>query len=138
MVSRQQIVTAARAKLGAAFRHQGRGPEAYDCVGLVIKVAHELGLSNFDSKGYTRAPNPAEMREALEANLEYVRFDTVQPGDVLWFRAPEPQHLGIVTSMLPMQMVHAFQRTGRVVETGIDRFWRQRIVACFRYRGLDG
>jgi cell wall-associated NlpC family hydrolase len=138
MVSRQQVVTAARAKLGAAFRHQGRGPEAYDCVGLVIKVAHELGLSEFDSKAYTRAPDPVEMREALESNLDYVPFRTVQPGDVLWFRAPEPQHLAVVTQLEPMLMVHAHSRAGRVVESRIDRFWRGRIVACFRYRGLDG
>ena len=138
MVSRQQVVTAARQKLGAAFRHQARGPEAYDCVGLVIKVAHELGLSDFDSKAYTRAPDPVEMREALEANLDYVRFCSVLPGDVLWFRAPEPQHLAIVTQVEPMQMVHAFARVSRVVETGVDRFWRGRLVACFRYRGLDG
>lgn len=136
--NRTDVVAAARSKLGANFRHQARGPDAYDCVGIVIAVAKDLGLSNFNTTAYSRAPNPQEMRKALEEHLDYVRWDAVQPGDVLWFRAPEPQHLAIVTQRDPMQMVHAFARVNRVVETGVDRFWRGRLVACFRYRGLDG
>lgn len=135
--NRTDVVAAARAKLGAAFRHQARGPDAYDCVGVVIAIANELGLSNFDIRTYTRQPNPEQMRALLEANLDYVRWGEVLPGDVLWFRAPDPQHLAVVSQINPMQMVHAFARTQRVVETGVDRFWRDRLVACFRYRGLD-
>lgn len=136
--NRTDAVAAARAKVGAGFRHQARGPDAYDCVGVVIAVANELGLSDFDIRTYTRQPNPAQMRALLEEHLDYVRWDDVLPGDVLWFRAPEPQHLGIVTQREPMMMVHAFARTERVVETSVDRFWRDRLVACFRYRGLSG
>jgi hypothetical protein len=136
--NRTQAVAIAREKLGRAFRHQARGPDAYDCVGIVIAVANELGLSDFNTTAYTRAPDPREMRATLERHLDYVRWDDVKPGDVLWFRAPEPQHLGVVTQLAPMQMVHAFQRAGKVVETSVDRFWRNRIVACFRYRGIDG
>lgn len=136
--NRTDVVTAARAKLGAAFRHQARGPDAYDCVGIVISIANELGLSEFNIKTYPRSPDPQEMRRLLEAHLDYVRWDAVLPGDVLWFRAPEPQHLAVVTQADPIQMVHAFARTERVVETGVDRFWRGRLVACFKYRGLDG
>lgn len=133
---RSLIVAAARESLGAGFRHQARGPDAYDCVGLVITIANRLGLSDFDIRNYTRQPNPAEMRSLLEEHLDYVRWDSVQPGDILWFRAPEPQHLAIVTEMDPMRMVHAFARVNRVVETSVDRFWRGRLVACFKYRGV--
>lgn len=136
--NRTQAVAAARKRLGKGFRHQARGPDAYDCVGIVIAVANELGLSDFNTIAYSRAPDPQEMREALEKNLDYVRWSEVLPGDVLWFRAPEPQHLAVVTQLDPMQMVHAFARVNRVVETGVDRFWRGRLVACFRYRGIDG
>lgn len=137
MTTRAEIVTAARSRLGVEFRHQGRNSSGLDCVGLVIVVAHELGLSDFQSTAYPRSPDPDEMRAALEANLDYVRWDAVQPGDVLWFRAPEPQHLAIVTQTEPMQMIHAFSRVGKVVETSVDQFWRRRVVACFKYRGVQ-
>lgn len=136
MTTRAEIVTAARERLGLPFRHQGRNSSGLDCVGLVIMVAKQLGLSDFDTTAYTRAPNPEEMRATLERHLDYVRWCEVRPGDVLWFRAPEPQHLAIVTQAEPMQMVHAFSRVGHVVETRVDRFWRQRLVACFKYRGV--
>lgn len=137
MTTRAEIVAAARERIGAKFLHQARGPDAFDCVGLVITVANQLGLSDFDTRAYPRFPNPEEMQGLLEAHLDYVRWDDVLPGDVLWFRAPQPQHLAIVTDREPMRMVHAFSRVGRVVETGVDHFWRQRLVACFRYRGVE-
>lgn len=137
MTTRAEIVTAAREKIGAKFLHQARGPDAYDCVGIVISIANELGISDFQTTAYPRFPNPQEMRGLLERHLDYVRWDAVLPGDILWFRAPQPQHLAIVTQRDPMQMVHAFARTGSVVETGVDHFWRQRLVACFRYRGIE-
>src|SRR5687767_14104668 len=104
---RDRIVAAARSWIGTPFAHQGRtrGPNGgVDCVGVVIKVAQELGLSEFDTRGYTAAPDAVEMQRLLEAHLDYVPAPArlnVRPGDVLWFRAPQPQHLAIVTEVSP-------------------------------------
>lgn len=137
MTTRPQVVAEARSLIDVPFKHQGRSREGLDCVGVAIMVVHALGLSDFDITDYGRAPNVEQMRGLLEKHLDYVPFRDVQPGDILWLRAPEPQHLAIVTSTEPLMMVHAFSKVGRVVETGVDRFWRKHIVACFKYRGVE-
>lgn len=138
MTTREQIVAAARGWIDTPFAHQRRAKGVgVDCVGVVIMVAQELGLSTFDTCDYGRAPDPDAMRTLLEAHLDYVAFRDVLPGDILWLRVPEPQHLAIVTAADPLQMVHAFRRVGKVVEVSVDRVWRsKRLVACFRFRGL--
>lgn len=159
---RDRIVEAARAWKGTPFVHQGRtkGPSGgVDCVGVVIEVARELGLSDFQTTDYTAQPDAAEMQRLLEMHLDYVPAPAklnVRAGDVLWFRAPEPQHLAIVTeaAVSPdglawprMSMVHAFsrirgqdralRRVGLVVEGAVDQVWRARLHAAFRFRGVE-
>ena len=49
MVTRTDIVAAARGWLGVPWRHQGRSRAGVDCVGLVVVVCRSLGLSDHDS-----------------------------------------------------------------------------------------
>lgn len=141
MVHRDAVVAEARRWLDTPFHHQARlRGVGVDCVGLVIGVAHALGLSDYDTTDYSRAPDPEAMRAKLAAHLDPVPFRELRCGDVIWFRVvQEPQHLGIVSALEPLMMVHAYQRPGvnRVVEQGLDGFWKQRIAACWRYRGVS-
>lgn len=132
------IVAEARSYIGTPFHHQGRVKGiGIDCVGLVIGIAHALGLSDFDTADYGRQPDPVAMGATLDAHLDRVNLSDIRPGDILWLRMIwEPMHLAIVTEVDPLRIVHAYQRPGlsRCVEQGIDDAWRRRIVACFRYR----
>jgi hypothetical protein len=56
LIVKAQVVSAAREWIGVPFRHQGRTRDGVDCAGVVIKVAHALGLSSFDATGYRRLP----------------------------------------------------------------------------------
>ena len=135
------IVAEARSYIGTPFQHQARlKGVGIDCVGLVIGVAHALGLSEFDTADYGRQPNPVAMGAALDAHLDRVNLSDIRPGDILWLRMiREPMHVAIVTEIDPLRIVHAYQRPGlsRCVEQGVDAAWRRRIVACFRFRGVD-
>lgn len=139
-VSREQVVAEARTWLGTPFHHQARRKGiGVDCVGVVIGVARALGLSNFNTTAYSRQPNPARMRALLLEHLDPVGFRDLAPGDILWIRVEtSPQHLGIVETVSPLVMIHAFHKKGvdACVRQPFDGFWRDRLVGCFRYRGL--
>jgi uncharacterized protein YijF (DUF1287 family) len=63
-------------------------------------------------------------------------------GDVVWMRfEKEPQHLGIVGDYVHggLSLIHAYNGAGvnRVVEHRLDDTWRARIVAAWRYPGVE-
>lgn len=127
----QDVVTEARKWLGTPWKHQGRSRHGIDCVGLIIKVAHGLGLSDYDYTGYGRVPDGKELRHLVELHLEPARVDEM--GAVLLMRfMREPQHLAIRTEGL----IHAYAHVGRVIETSLDVRWQRRIVGAYRFRGL--
>jgi len=134
------IVAEARTYIGTPFQHQARlKGVGVDCIGVIVGVAHTLGISEFDTVDYARQPDPSKMGAALNAHLDRVNLSDIRPGDILWLRMTrEPMHVAIVTETDPLRIVHALSRAGvsRCVEQGIDDAWRRRIVACFRYRGV--
>jgi cell wall-associated NlpC family hydrolase len=140
----EHIVAAARARLGVRYQHQGRvNGVAFDCAGLPVDIAREMGIAVHDVMGYGRLPVPAEMRAALDASLDRVQGgrDAMQVGDVAWIRFErEPQHLAIVGDYPHggFSLIHAYNGAGikKVVEHRLDDSWMARIVAVWRYREL--
>jgi hypothetical protein len=142
----EMIVTAARARMGVVYVHQGRtNGQGFDCAGLPVDIGREFGVEVLDIKGYGKVPNPARMRAALDANLDRVPGgrNAMQVGDVAWIRFDkDPQHLAIVGDYKvqpgELTLIHAYNDAGlkQVVEHRIDQAWRNRIVAVWRYRGL--
>jgi hypothetical protein len=115
---------------------------ALDCAGVPVHVAKTLGVPLADYTRYGRLPVPAEMRAALDAHLERIPDERHAPGDVVWMRfEKEPQHLGIVGDYVHggLSLIHAYNGAGvnRVVEHRLDDTWRARIVAAWRYPGVE-
>lgn len=129
------MVRAARGFQGVPFRHQGRRRDTgVDCAGLLILVAHELGLSSFDYRAYGRLPVADRMRELLDEHLDRVAGPW-HPGDVLLMTLErEPQHLAIWTGA---GLIHSHAQVGRCVEHEIDALWRSRSRGAWRFRGLE-
>jgi len=141
-VTREQIAAEARTWVGTPFRHQARlKGVGVDCAGVVEHVGKTLGVvPNVKIMPYKMSPNSKAMRAELCKFLDQITFSQVELGDVLWFRIDvEGQHLGVVTGMEPMQMVHAFgrEKVMKCIEQRVEGFWKQRLVGCFRYRGID-
>lgn len=142
MATRQEIVAAARSWIGTPFEHQGRMKAVgVDCAGLVLGVARELGLPHADVDGYPRIPSRGQLEAELAAQMERLAIgEPPQPGDVLLLRIErEPQHLAILTSLEPMAAVHALAGKGlsRCVEHRLDERWQSRLIAAYRFRGLE-
>jgi cell wall-associated NlpC family hydrolase len=139
----QEIVAIARATIGTPYRHQGRiDGLALDCAGVPVHVAKQLGIPLTAYTRYGRLPVPAEMRAALDAHLQRVPREAMQIGDVAWLRFDaEPQHLAIVADypLGGFSIIHADNGRGlaRVVEHRLDASWARRIVAVWRYPGLQ-
>lgn len=105
-------------------------------MGLLIRVAHDLGLTTWDLTGYGEQIDTGAMRRQMEAMLEYVGGSRVEPqlGDVLLFSIKgSPQHLGMATDV---GIIHAYQSVGRVAEHSFDKTWQRRLVGVFRWPGI--
>lgn len=140
MVSSQQLIDAARRYVGVPFKHQGRSLAGLDCVGLLVRVAWDCGLTVRDRDGYGRSPHRGVLRQALEENLipisDKVGPDT-RPGDVLEMSiVHDPQHVALYTGTT---LIHAlWQRGGGAVrEHNFDQRWRDRVVRVYRFPGVD-
>lgn len=130
-----EAISAARECLGTPFHHQGRIKGiALDCAGLIVSVAHDLGLEYIDQQGYGRDPYKDLLRTALNEQpcLTVVPLDQMQAGDVLLMRfGREPQHLAIYTGS---GIIHSFETVGIVCEHDLTEVWRRRILAVYRFK----
>ena len=131
---RNSIVTAARSYVGTPFLHQGRTAKGLDCVGLCIRVAHDLKLTQFDIDGYSRVPSGRMMQRILAEQCERIDIQDILPGDILHMAfEDEPQHLAIVTDK---GIIHANGNRG-VVEHWLDAEWHYRIRGAYRLPGVE-
>jgi cell wall-associated NlpC family hydrolase len=132
------VIAAARACLGTPFAHQGRiKGTALDCAGLVVSVAHDLGVDYLDQQGYSREPVKGLLRAALldQPGLDFVSPGQMQPGDILLMRfGRDPQHLAIYTGST---IIHSYETVGIACEHDLTTEWARRIVGVFRFKGLS-
>ena len=132
-VSRADVVAAARSYLGVPYLHQGRTMRGLDCVGLIIRVGHDLGLSDYDIDGYSRVPSGKRMERLLGLVCRKVQPALAKAGDLLHLAYDkEPQHLAMVTDY---GIIHA-DNTHGVVEHVIDLSNRRRIRGAYELPGV--
>src|SRR5216684_1192655 len=107
MPTRADIVAAARECIGTPFRHQGRrsgSSGGLDCAGMIIVVAHELGLAtaDYDHTGYAHLPGRSDVAQELDRMMDRVQggLPDARDGDVLLMEdSGWATHTGILASM---------------------------------------
>jgi cell wall-associated NlpC family hydrolase len=141
-VTRTDIVETARKYLGVRWRHQGRNELGIDCVGLIVRTAHDLGLSDYDSTNYKRRSTGLEFINHFRNNMREKSFAERKPGDVILFRDDVyPCHCGIVGQQgSELTVIHAYAVSRKVIEEPIRQgSWIEKAVACFEFIGVtDG
>ena len=143
-MTRDDILTAARAEIGTPFRHQSRTPGwALDCAGLVVHIAAALGMEYSDQQGYSRHPSDGLLESALDSQpcMERIALADMQAGDVLLMKfASDPQHLAIHAGWSDVYqaegIIHAWLQAKKVAEHVLTDEWRARIVRVYRFRGV--
>jgi hypothetical protein len=117
-VTRSQIVAAARRYAGVPFVHQGRTEWGLDCAGLWIRVAHDLGVTDFDFTNYLREPDGETFDRLMAEHCRRVPVAEAREGDaILMTYAQAPQHLAVITEVYgpdSFRIIHA--RAERKVE----------------------
>jgi NlpC/P60 family putative phage cell wall peptidase len=125
-IERATVVAEARSWLGTPYHHSADVKRAgVDCGMLLVRVFVDTGLcAPFDPRPY--APDWMLHRDE-ERYLGFV-FDRTKeienplPGDVMVFRYGRCySHGGIVTSIHPLKIVHAYHPARAVVEDEIAR-----------------
>lgn len=83
--------------IGKPYIVHGRGPEAYDCYGLVLEVAHRYGKSLPDAfyESTSREFN-ADLIDTTKPTIKAQRIDTPIEGAVVVITVgKEPNHVGV-------------------------------------------
>lgn len=152
MLTREQVVSAARAYVGTPFVHQGRiRGKALDCVGLVLCVFEDLGVmgASHSPESWTRLPEyttygPQPLRRVVfdkcVTRLIAKPRTAVKAGDVLSLRVPmEPCHVAIVSERAGvLYMIHAYNGgTEKCVEHVFDVKWQRRVAGVFSIPGVE-
>jgi cell wall-associated NlpC family hydrolase len=111
--------------LGKPFLADGRGPDAFDCVGLLLEVQRRLG-------NCTVRYNSNENDLGL-ARTTWERVQYPEPGDGILLRSDNPKwHIGVVAG--GGFMLHAFPGRG-VARERYDAFpWHKRIEGFYRWK----
>ena len=111
---RGDVVSSALGLQGRPYKNGARGPDAFDCSGLVYYVfrQHRILL-----------PPPAESQS--RAGREVNRYNAL-PGDLVLFRIDGDFHIGIVINR--KEFVHASKSRGVAVDSVDADYWRKRLV----------
>jgi hypothetical protein len=153
MITRAQVIEAARDWVDTPFQHQGRVKgRAVDCVGLVLCVCEELGAAgaSLTPESWTRLPQytnygpmPFQRQvfdECMRRLIKRPWKDGFKPGDVLSLRVPtEPCHVAIVSGVNGVPyMIHAYGGSRmKCSEHVLDVKWQNRIAGVFTIPGVE-
>ena len=139
--------------IGIPFADHGRGPDAFDCYGLVHAIYREqFGIALPDyADAYIDAHDHASVADAVQAGLRdgWTEIDRVHEtprcGDLLVIKiAARPWHCGLMVT--PERFLHCptqpDRRTGNEMGTScIERLdaliWRRRIEGIYRHASLQ-
>lgn len=129
------IIAAARAWIDTPFHHQGRLQGiGCDCVGLIVGVARDLGITVPDQTGYARTPSGGLLERALDEALS--QAPGLSPGRIVLMRwEREAMHVGILADHPAggLSLIHAYAQARRVVEHYLDDVWADRVTAVYYF-----
>lgn len=139
MTTAADIVAQARSWIGVRWLHQGRTAEGLDCIGLVLKVAHALQLTEFDTRDYARYATDETMLDLCRSHLVTVQPADLAPGDIAVFGFDAQRHIGIIGDYPApgaLSLIHAHAINRQVVEHRLDAQWQRRMRGQFRFPGV--
>lgn len=123
--------------VGLPWADGGRGPEYFDCYGLVRWVyLYEYGIELPSlSEEYSSALEKEEV-SAIVNSEPWFAEPTNEPkeGDVVVLRVKgESAHIGLVVE--PGRMLHTRFNTGSIIESYGGIVWRHRVQGFLRWAG---
>ena len=115
--ARSDIVQTALAQQGKKYRLGNKGPDYFDCSGLVYYSYRRAGIS---------VPPTADAQGRFGAEIPH---DNVRPGDLVLFKIKNDDHIGIMVNN--SDFIHASKSRGVAVDSINLPYWR-RYLTGFR------
>lgn len=136
MITRNDVVSAARSYLGVKFRLHGRDRTGLDCVGLLYRVLSDLGMKIPDDTDYDRHPNVEKLQRTLDAYSVRAMSSIPCNGQVLKIRQfIFPMHVAILAvDQGRATIIHANVKRQKVVEQSLAD-WVDLII---EHRDING
>lgn len=119
--------------VGVPFEYDGRGPDTFDCYGLVRQCwreTHGIELPDFKS------PSDPGLQAALGINQLFSLWQNTdcQPGVMAAIRIGSyTRHCAFVIDN--DTMIHAWEPSGGVSIVPLNEEWKRRITGFYRYAG---
>lgn len=114
--------------VGTPFKYGGRGPDYFDCYGLVRDLLMKDGTAPPD---YISPESGPEIAALMQGNIHRWSRCELKPGCVLAFRLPAHWHCAYYLG--DDQFVHTWEHSGGVC---IERLslWKGILMGCYEYR----
>lgn len=113
--------------IGKPFAYGGRGPDTFDCYGVVFEMHRRNGM---DVPNYTSPTDGVRIIAAMLSGANDWKETKCATGAVLLMRIPGSMHVGFVVD--DFRFIHAWERSNGVCVERIHD-WRNRIVTCYRF-----
>lgn len=116
--------------IGKPFKAGGRGPDAFDCVGLAVEVQRRRGL-----------PQPPFLSDEVELHRQLAaggalcdaqRLETAEPGCFVLLRSFEEGHHHIGIMIDRFTMLHCRREIGVAREVLARSLWARRVIGFYR------
>lgn len=114
--------------IGVPFKYGGRGPDFYDCYGLVMTLLEEDGKQVPDYRSPSEAPEIIAMFESAIPTWNQLPHPLV--GSVLVFRVMGNLHCGYYIGA--DRFVHAWEGSNGVCVERLS-LWYRRLVGAYEY-----
>lgn len=140
MEKRNKLVEVVLTWVGVRYRDKGRDRNGIDCIGVLIKSAHEAGLSVYDTLDYPRRPVPRDFLRGMKKHLDRIQKREAGHGDILVFTEPKhPCHIGILEDdgRGIMYVIHAYAPARKVIREPMTEERWSRALLAFRIPGDD-
>lgn len=120
--------------IGLPFRHRGRGPDTYDCYGLLMALYKDLGI---DIHEVTYGIRPSEQTDIIshEREASWIPCE-VKPGVCLLFRDQfrGAAHVGMAID--DDRFIHASYEFGQTLVSRLSAhngLFQKRLIGAFEY-----
>lgn len=138
MITGGEVSAEARHWLGVPYVHQGRTRYGVDCIGLILCVRNHVDpwiALEREVRNYARHPRDGLLLDRVRANC--MQLDGPEDGAMILVRWPKTEHPSHVGIYAGGNIIHAYQRARRVVETGFRAHWSRWAHSYWRLPGVQ-
>ena len=116
---RNEVVQSAVNMLGKPYKNGAKGPDSFDCSGLVYYVYRQSNV-----------PVPVSTGGLLKAGYEIQRSEAL-PGDLVFFKIKKDLHVGIMLNQ--KEFINASKSRGVAVDDVDTNYWKKTLIG---YRSI--